>query len=55
MDTALRTLRPEICKRGDPMPCAAPVQQEVARETLMPLFRREKPVKIEQSKVQGPE
>ena len=38
MDTAIRTLRPETSKRGSPMPLAIPVQQEVARETLMPLF-----------------
>ena len=38
MDTAIRTLRPETSKRGSPMPLAIPAQQEVARETLMPLF-----------------
>ena len=38
MDTAIRTLRPETSKRGRPNALAVPVQQEVARETLMPLF-----------------
>ena len=40
MDTAVRTLRPETSKRGGPMPLATPVQQEVAKETLTPLFTK---------------
>ena len=38
MDTAISTLRLEIARWGGPMPPAIPVQQEVDRENLMPLF-----------------
>ena len=38
MDTAIRTLRLKTSKRGGPMPLTIQVQQEVARETSMPLF-----------------
>ena len=38
MDTAISTLRLEIARWGGPMPPTIPVQQEVDRENLMPLF-----------------
>ena len=37
-DTTIRTLRLETSKRGSPMPLADPDQQEVARETSVPLI-----------------
>ena len=38
MDTTIRTQRPETSEREGPMSLAILVQQEVARETLTPLF-----------------
>lgn len=38
MDTAIRTLRLRLPRGGDPMPLTIPAQQEVARETAIPLF-----------------
>ena len=38
MLTTIRTLRLEISKRGRPNALIVPAQQEVARETLTPLF-----------------
>ena len=38
MDTAIRTLKLETTRGGGPMPLTIPVQQEVARKTLTPLF-----------------